>query len=389
MNFVSVFMAVFSVIGAIDLIIGNRFGLGKEFEKGFMLFGNVALSMIGMIVLAPFLGELMMPISNWLYKISGIDPSILPAMLFANDMGGFSLAESMGKNETLALFNGLVVSSMMGCTISFTIPVSLGIIKPNQHKYAITGFLCGIITIPVGCLVSGLIIRISIGTLLLNLLPMIIFSIIISCGILFAPKVCIKIFSVIGVILKVMIILGLILGILKSLTGLEIIKGLDSLEAGGLICFNACVVMSGAFPFLAILSKIAAKPLKLAGKKLKINEVSAFGFFSSLATSITTFKEMERMDNKGVVLNSAFAISGAFTFAGHLAFTLSLNSGFVWYVIIGKLISGISAIILSVFVYKKFYSAEKENPEENEKINEKAADTEDNSTADSTVKALS
>ena len=30
-------MVFFSILGAIDRILGNHFGLGKQFEKGFML----------------------------------------------------------------------------------------------------------------------------------------------------------------------------------------------------------------------------------------------------------------------------------------------------------------------------------------------------------------
>ena len=35
MNVISWVMAIFAVSGAVDLIFGNRLGLGKEFEKGF------------------------------------------------------------------------------------------------------------------------------------------------------------------------------------------------------------------------------------------------------------------------------------------------------------------------------------------------------------------
>ncbi len=41
-------------------------------------------------------------------------------LLLANDMGGAPLAEAVGKSPELAAFNGLVVSTMMGCTVSFT-----------------------------------------------------------------------------------------------------------------------------------------------------------------------------------------------------------------------------------------------------------------------------
>ena len=49
MSLLTIIILIFSVVGAIDLILGNRFGIGKEFEKAFMLLGTMALSMIGMI----------------------------------------------------------------------------------------------------------------------------------------------------------------------------------------------------------------------------------------------------------------------------------------------------------------------------------------------------
>ena len=40
-------MAVGAVLGGVDRIAGNRFGLGKRFEEGFTLLGPTALSMSG------------------------------------------------------------------------------------------------------------------------------------------------------------------------------------------------------------------------------------------------------------------------------------------------------------------------------------------------------
>ena len=48
-------IAVGAVLGGVDRICGNRLGLGAQFEKGFMLLGPMALSMAGMICLAPAL----------------------------------------------------------------------------------------------------------------------------------------------------------------------------------------------------------------------------------------------------------------------------------------------------------------------------------------------
>ena len=84
-----------------------------------------------------------------------------------------------------------------------------------------------------------------------------------------------------------------------------------------------------------------------------MNEVSALGFVSTLATNVTTFSMMKDMDDKGVVLNSAFAVSAAFTFAGHLAFTMSFNEEYLLSVIVGKLIAGVCALFAAQFIYSR------------------------------------
>ncbi len=360
-------MVYFSVLGAVDRIFGSPFGIGKEFERGIMLLGTMALSMIGMIVISPLIAELLKPALEAMANVLPIDPSIVPATLFANDMGGASLSKDLAMNEQIGLFNGLVVSSMMGATISFTIPVALGMVKKEQHKEVLLGLLCGIVTIPAGCLIAGVIAGIPILSLLLNLLPLVIFSGIIAVGLMKFPDLCVKIFSIFGVIIKILITIGLAVGIFTSLTGAEFTKHLDTYEEGIRIVANAAAVMTGAFPLVFIVSKLLKKPLALLGKKLHINDTSATGLLSSLATNMTTLDMMKDMDQKGVVLNSAFMVSAAFTFAGHLAFTLSFDPSWISYVIIGKLISGILAVVVAMFIYGRIYKNEKKTDENTEK----------------------
>lgn len=358
MNLLTYIILIFSILGGIDRILNNRFGLGKEFEKGFMLFGSMALSMIGMIIIAPLIAEWGKPFFNMVSNILHIDPSVIPASLFANDMGGASLASQISGDKLLGTYNGLVVASMMGCTISFTIPVALSMVSQEQHKEVLQGILCGIITIPLGCFVSGLICKINIVTLLLNLLPLAVFSGLIAFGLIRFPETCVKIFSIFGYIIKIIITIGLVLGIVRFLTGYQVFEGLETIEEGTRICMNAAIVMTGAFPLMHVISKILSKPLKKISGYMGINQVSAVGFISSLATSMTTFGLMDKMDKKGVMLNSAFAVSAAFTFAGHLAFTMAFDGSFVLPVIAGKLISGFAALIVAVFIWRKL-NAEK------------------------------
>ena len=353
MSVLTIVILIFSLIGAVDYIIGNKIGVGKEFEKAFSLFCPMALSMLGMIVVAPAIGVWLTPFFEGFYNIFGIDPSILPASLFANDMGGMTLAQTICKSESIGNYNAFVVSSMMGCVISFTIPFSLGVVKQEQHRELFFGLLCGIATIPIGCIVAGLFCGIGLLTVVINLLPLIIFSVIVLVALIFVPKICIKCFKVFGFFMKAVAIIGLVCAIFTFLTKKEITPHFDTLENAAFICVNACVTLSGALPLMAIVSKLLNKPLNKLGSKLGINGVSALALLGNMVTNASSFGVMDKMDKKGTVLNSAFAVSAAFVFGGHLALTMAFDSSYVAPMIIGKLVSGVCALVLVLLVYKE------------------------------------
>ncbi len=353
MSVLTIVILLFLCLGAIDYLIGNKFGLGAEFERGFKLLGTMALSMIGMIVIAPWIASTISPVFDWIYEILHIDPSIIPASLFANDMGGAPLAIEVTKNPEVGRFNALVVSSMMGATMSFTIPIALQMVAQKQHNMLAYGLLCGIATIPAGCIFAGFICGISIGVLMVDILPLLILAVVIGTGLILIPDFCVKAFKVLGFIMKLLIMLGLIIGVVNFLAKEELLRGMGTLEDGVMICINASVVMSGMFPLLYLVTKLMKKPLKRLGKITKMNDAGMMGMVSSLATNITAFGNMSSMDSKGVMLNSAFAVSGAFTFAAHLAFTMAFDANYLLPVIAGKLFAGLLAVVLANLVFKR------------------------------------
>ena len=152
-----------------------------------------------------------------------------------------------------------------------------------------------------------------------------------------------------------LVIAGLVIGIFEYLTGFDIVPFTEpSVTLEGVeIIFNIACVMAGAFPLLFLISKLIKKPLGALGRKTGMNETSILGFISTLATSVTTFGMMKDMDDRGVVLNSAFAVSAAFILADHLAFTLSFNADYLPAVMVGKALSGILAVALAAIIYKK------------------------------------
>ena len=69
-------LAAFAVLGALDRILGNRFGLGQTFEEGILAMGSLALAMVGIISLAPVLSGVLEPVVVPVYRVLGADPAM-------------------------------------------------------------------------------------------------------------------------------------------------------------------------------------------------------------------------------------------------------------------------------------------------------------------------
>ena len=353
MNALTVVILAFSALGAVDWLIGNKIGVGKEFERAFLLFCPLALSMLGMIVIAPAVGVWLSPLFDGFYALFGIDPSIIPASLLANDMGGAVLAQSVSKSAQLGNYNAFIVSSMMGCVISFTLPFSLGLVRKEQYPQLFVGLLCGIATIPVGCLIAGLVCRVPFGALLLDLLPLIIVGGLITLALLFFKKACIRCFAVLGHVMRAISLAGLACAIFTFLTGVVITPHFDTLQNGALVCANACVTLSGALPLMYLLTKLLHKPLNAVGARIGINDVSAIAFLGTLVTNASTFGTMDKMDKRGAVLNAAFSVSASFALGDHLAFTMAYDGTYVLPMIVGKIVSGVCAVLLAFVMMRE------------------------------------
>ena len=351
-------MVVFAVLGALDRIIGNRFGIGEKFEEGIMAIGSLAVSMVGIIALSPVIAKLLKPVVVPVFNFLGADPAMFAGTILANDMGGATLAQELAYTTDAGLFGGLIVGSMMGVTIVFTIPVALGIISPSDRKYLATGVLAGVITIPIGSFVSGLVAGFPLLMVAKNLVPIVIIAVLIALGLWKFESVMVKGFTVFGKLIVAVITVGLISGIAETLTGIVIIPGMNPISEGFEIVADIAIVLAGAFPLVLVITKIFKKPLMKLGKLVGMNDVAAAGIVASLANSIPMFQMVKDMDPKGKIINFAFAVSAAFVFGDHLGFTAGFNSTMIVPMIVGKLVSGVSAFVLANFIANKTLNKE-------------------------------
>ena len=346
-------MAAFAVLGALDRVFGNRLGLGQEFENGILAMGSLAMAMLGIISLAPVLADVLRPVVVPVFSFLGADPAMFAGTILACDMGGGSLAMAMTEDTQAALLGGVITGSMLGATIVFTIPVALGILREEDRPAMAKGILAGIVTIPVGILVGGLVAGFPTLTVLRNLIPIVLIAALIALGLWKAEKAMVKGFSVFGKGVVAVITLGLAAAIVEALTGFEIIPGMESLDVGFQTVGDIAIVLAGAFPLVYVITKLLKKPLLKLGGLLGINDTAAAGLIASLANSIATFGMVRDMDNRGKVVNIAFAVSAAFVFGDHLGFTAGFAPQILPAVILGKLAGGISAVAVALLLTGK------------------------------------
>ena len=342
-------LAVFAVIGGLDYAIGNRFGMGKAFEEGVQTVGPLTLCMAGIIVMAPVLAEYLSPVILPVYRFLGADPAMFAGSLLALDMGGAPMARELTADPAAASLGGLLTGAMLGCTVSFTLPVAMEVLPAEDRLYASQGILCGIITIPLGILAGGLAAGYGFGMLVRNLVPVILMAGLIALGLWKAEKWILRLLTLFGTGITMIAALGLVAAAVKHLTGITLIPGMAPVQDAFVVIGEIALVLMGALPFLQLINRFCCRLLIKAGEKLQMNSVAVSGLVASLANSIPTFGMIRDMDPRGKVVNMAFAVSGAFVFGDHMAFTAGFDPEIVPALIAGKLVGGITAVAAALF----------------------------------------
>ena len=356
-------MMIFMLVGAIDKIRGNKKGYGEQFDEGFNAMGPLAASMAGVVAAAPVLAIILKPIIVPIYSLFGADASMFATTLLACEMGGYPLAIQLaGDNAAVGNFAGLILGTMMGPTLVFTIPVALSIIKKEDRPYLGAGIFAGMITIPIGCIVGGLVMnmtpyKMDIIAIIRNLIPVIIIAALIVVGLWFAPLKMINGFSKFGTGVTIVITAFTAIAVFEYQTGIKFpllnimveadADGVVPLENGLLTCGIMSIVLIGAFPMVLWITRTFGGALNALGKKFGMDEESSAGLVATLANNIAMFNIMDKMNPKGKLLNVAFAVSAAFVFGDHLGFTAGVNQDMILPMIIGKLVAGITAFIVA------------------------------------------
>ncbi len=337
-------MTVMMALGALDRMFSLKLGLAKPFEEGFMAMGVLTLSMVGVVCVAPALSGALARAVTPVFRFLGADPAMIAGILLACDMGGYPLAQSMASSPEAAGFSGMIIASMMGSTIVFTLPVSLTMVEKEDHRLLATAMLAGLCTIPFGGLAGGLLAGYDPRMLLLNSLPIILTSALLALGLYKIPRAMTVGFTWFGRAVIAAITGLLAIAIIEKLTGFVVIPGMTPIDEGLLIVGNIAIVLAGAFPLVVALTRALKKPLGALGRKFGMDESSMAGMIASLANNLSMLAIVKQMNRRGKLVNLAFCVSASFALGDHLGYVAAMSPPLILPTVVGKIVGGACAV---------------------------------------------
>lgn len=351
MNIIIGILLVLSIIGLLDKVTGNHLGFEEEFDSGLSIMGSTMLSILGIYCIGVTFAQSHVNVIQELSSGMPFDPSILIGSLLSCDLGGFAISDRIAQTPIMGSFSGVIIASSLGVTISFQLPLFLSsLCKFNMIK-VLKGLILGIAVLPVSFFVSGLFLRIPMGQLACNLLPVLAF-----CGLLVFLVVAFPaLFS------KVLILAGNAIKLLCALFFIAVVIGFfipslalveqDLVYEAATIVIKMTIIVCGSMILSKLVLKYCPKVVTWIAGKLDINEAAAVGLLVSLCSSLSMLPLYHKMDRRGKMMNLAFSVSGAYVIGGQLAFISSLCSGStVLIFILSKLLGGGLAIGLTHFV---------------------------------------
>ena len=202
-------------------------------------------------------------------------------------------------------------------------------------------------------LAGGLVAGFPLMKILRNLVPIVVIAGMIVLGLWRWEKAMIRGFGWFGMGITALITAGLAAAIFQELTGWVLIPGMAPITEGFATVGAIAIVLAGAFPLVFVITKLLRKPLLKLGRLLGINDTAAAGLIATLANSIATFGMVKDMDERGKVVNIAFAVSAAFVFGDHLGYTAGFAPDMLPGMIVGKLAGGITAAALALLLTRK------------------------------------
>ncbi len=355
-------MAIGAVIGGLDRMIGNRYGLGRKFDEGMIYFGPTALAMVGIICLEPLFVTYLEPVLIPLFRAIGVDPAMFGTVL-AIDMGGYQLAKDFAVNPMVGNFAAVIVSTILGCTLTFFIPVGMTMVEEEDRDFFSKGIMLGLAASPVVIIAGGLLCQMSLLEILWQSFVIFILILCIILGLWKRPDEMMGGFRVFAVCIKTMTTIGMILGAVAYMTGIELLHGMRPIEEAMAIVSGISIVLLGSLPVAEMLQRALKKPFERIGNITGMNGPSVAGILMCMVSSVPVFTLIKDMNPKGKIVNAAFMVTSTGVLGATMAFVANQQVDMVSPFVISKLLGGAAAVAVVLFAQREKTDNEAVNEE--------------------------
>lgn len=296
--------------GAIATVVKEDSGLAQSFHDGIRAMASLFLPVVGLMVSVPYLVIGVENIFGDIFRSIGADPAIAAAVIIPPDCGGYALFLALARSPEVVVI-AVMVAITTASTIAFNIPIGLSILKKEDHSYLALGAMSGFLSIPFAVLITctiliitkpairttftttgaaEYILQLDFLTVFLNLLPIVIFCVLLALGLKFFPKAMVKGFIIFGKVLLSILTLIAAASIIEYYTGIfsRIFGGwgFDPMLGDEEESFRAiellgtiAMMLSGAFPMVYLIRKFCGKGLAKLGALVGLDEVGERGAF--------------------------------------------------------------------------------------------------------------
>ena len=350
MNIFIAIMLVFAAAGLLDEILGGKLGLMPNFEKGLATMGGLAMSTVGFYAIGVTYVQTHAEAIAEAAKHMPFDPALIPSCLLAPDMGALGMAQKLAATPALAAFTGAMVAGSLGMTVGYQLPVFLAAVRKDEIGELMRGFIFGLIAIPSGLAVGGLMLGLPVRQLFFNMIPVLVLCMVLIAAFVLVPELTMKIMIFIGNAIRIFSFLLFGVAVFGIFMPKYAVVEDALIEEMLFMVLAAC----GGLVLSQVALKRLQKPIQRIGAVLGINEEAVVGLFLSFIQSLAMLPLFSKMDKRGKVLNAAFSVAGAYVVGGQMTFVASLIPGnWVTAYMISKVLSGGLAVALAVICLRR------------------------------------
>ena len=364
-------------VGAVAAVVKPDSGLGRSFHEGIGVMASLFIPIVGLMISVPYLVVGVDRIFGGLFGLIGADTAIAAATFVPADCGGYALALQLASSPEITMMC-ICVAIMGASTFAFNIPIALSVLDKSDQPYMALGAMSGILSIPFGvftsCFLMWLIkptvrtsfatagepmyqLQMDLGVVLLNLVPLILFCVLLAVGLKLFPKIMVKAFMIFGRVLLAVLTLVVAAAVIEYYTGVfsaTVGWGFDPVFGDASQPFRAievlgsiAMMLSGAFPFVYLVRKIFGKPLGLLGRKIGLDEAGSAGLVAGMANSVALFGMVKDMNPKSKVIALSFVVCAGYSLGDWLAFNMNFQPNLLIPVFVGQIVGGIIGILFA------------------------------------------